>query len=493
MRWPHAARADELGPRACSAGRRSPARRATRSGSRTCRKVISTSTNVADQREFYTFHPDAKWTGSLQWRVRAVRVLYGARANGLPAVSYGPWSADLSRPSTRLRRRPARARSPPSPTRSPTSRRAGRAPPDARVRLRPATDDVRRAGTRRSRALPRLRVHRQRLRQHRLHGLGRRLAGLGAAYRRDARPPRFTVRDRRPLAARFLARADRERAVARPAADGDEITPNESRKPAYEDGGRRRRRPRRTGRGDREESPPRSRSPRRRSPPRSRTTRRPRDPAASSPRHHQDPADRPLGHELAGGRLLLDRRRRRGRASPSRSRPSLAARAAARRDDDHGRGHGQTSSRATSSRSGSRPQELVTIAGHQRQHDHARNGDSPPSRRRRRGRLSADTIVYQDVELPQDVCADGRVLRFGKRASPPTMTPIAGAPFVSGMSTTGRLISATRTQAVFYGSPVVAWNPARRRARATRCSGARAPTRSRPRRRPITRSRPRPC
>ena len=76
--------------------------------------------------------------------------------------------------------------------------------------------------------------------------------------------------------------------------------------------------------------------------------------------------------------------------------------------------------------------------------------------------LSADTVIYQDDELPQDVCAEGRVLRFGK-TSEPALTNDAdgqGAPFASGMSTTGRLIPATRTQALFYGSPIVAWNPA---------------------------------
>jgi hypothetical protein len=55
-------------------------------------KVISTSTNVADEREYYSFHPDPTWTGTVQWRVRAVRQLYGTLPNSLPVVSYGPWS-----------------------------------------------------------------------------------------------------------------------------------------------------------------------------------------------------------------------------------------------------------------------------------------------------------------------------------------------------------------------------------------------------------------
>jgi hypothetical protein len=55
-------------------------------------KVFSTHTNVADQREFYTFHPALEWMGSVQWRVRAVRQIFGEIPNGLPAVSYGAWS-----------------------------------------------------------------------------------------------------------------------------------------------------------------------------------------------------------------------------------------------------------------------------------------------------------------------------------------------------------------------------------------------------------------
>ncbi len=57
-------------------------------------KIIATRTNVADEREYYTFHNDAS---VVHWRIRAVRDLYGITAgkekNGLPTVSYGPWSA----------------------------------------------------------------------------------------------------------------------------------------------------------------------------------------------------------------------------------------------------------------------------------------------------------------------------------------------------------------------------------------------------------------
>ena len=61
-------------------------------------KIVPTHTNVADLREFYTFHLEDGWWQTVEWRVRAVRQVVGSVPNGLPAVSYGPWT-----PSTRPR------------------------------------------------------------------------------------------------------------------------------------------------------------------------------------------------------------------------------------------------------------------------------------------------------------------------------------------------------------------------------------------------------
>jgi hypothetical protein len=55
-------------------------------------RIISTHTNVADLRDAYTFHLDESWWRTVEWRVRAIRQVVGAIPNGLPAVSYGPWS-----------------------------------------------------------------------------------------------------------------------------------------------------------------------------------------------------------------------------------------------------------------------------------------------------------------------------------------------------------------------------------------------------------------
>jgi hypothetical protein len=59
-------------------------------------KTESTFTNVLDEREFYTFHRASAWTATVHWRVRALRMNIGSRDNGLPAVSYGPWSSTFT-------------------------------------------------------------------------------------------------------------------------------------------------------------------------------------------------------------------------------------------------------------------------------------------------------------------------------------------------------------------------------------------------------------
>jgi hypothetical protein len=66
-------------------------------------------------------------------------------------------------------------------------------------------------------------------------------------------------------------------------------------------------------------------------------------------------------------------------------------------------------------------------------------------------------VVYQDLELPQDACAAGRVQRFGISSEPALTT--AAQPFATGLSAEGRLTSAANTP-TFYGHPLVAWTPA---------------------------------
>jgi hypothetical protein len=55
--------------------------------------AFQTTTNVADEREFFTFHTSLGWS-TIHWRVRAIRYIddKDLLRNGLPRVSYGPWS-----------------------------------------------------------------------------------------------------------------------------------------------------------------------------------------------------------------------------------------------------------------------------------------------------------------------------------------------------------------------------------------------------------------
>jgi hypothetical protein len=56
-----------------------------------------TTTNVADEREYWTFHQSLA-LASIRWRVRAIRYIDDQKPlpNGLPQVSYGPWSATFT-------------------------------------------------------------------------------------------------------------------------------------------------------------------------------------------------------------------------------------------------------------------------------------------------------------------------------------------------------------------------------------------------------------
>ena len=64
-------------------------------------KFETVYTNVLDEREFYTFHRSPSWTSTVRWRIRALRIDRGpmdapSRQNGIPAVTYGPWSSVYS-------------------------------------------------------------------------------------------------------------------------------------------------------------------------------------------------------------------------------------------------------------------------------------------------------------------------------------------------------------------------------------------------------------
>jgi hypothetical protein len=64
---------------------------------------------------------------------------------------------------------------------------------------------------------------------------------------------------------------------------------------------------------------------------------------------------------------------------------------------------------------------------------------------------------YQDLIVPQDACQAGHVQMFKKRSTEPVLS--AGAPYVTGLSPSGRLLSASGPRSSFYGAPLVAWTP----------------------------------
>src|SRR3954451_5483717 len=62
------------------------------------KKMGIVSTNVLDEREFYTFHEIPSWMSSVRWRIRVLRtdVNKSGRINTIPAAQYGPWSQTYS-------------------------------------------------------------------------------------------------------------------------------------------------------------------------------------------------------------------------------------------------------------------------------------------------------------------------------------------------------------------------------------------------------------
>ena len=150
---------------------------------------FQTTTNVADEREFFTFQQgnQALWS-SVRWRVRAIRYPdKDVLKNRLPSVSYGPWSAAFTSVNPPLSLGNLAA----TDTVSDTWDKKGQ-PPQAHeltpgFAWSPSPSQIGQGG--RIDPLPGLHLHRRPLRQSRLHRLGGREPGVRAArHRRPARP-----------------------------------------------------------------------------------------------------------------------------------------------------------------------------------------------------------------------------------------------------------------------------------------------------------------
>jgi hypothetical protein len=426
-------------------------------------KRITTLTNVADERDVYTFHTAPKWTSTLQWRVRAVRTQYGAIATKLPAVSYGPWSQTFTAVNPPFAVGPLGGLATVSDTITDASEQpeAHRLTPGFVYTGNQTIFDV--AGVEDDPELYRVYAFTDSDCVNTVF--------TGSVVGSPAYAPRVTGPLELPDSLSGIA-SSRNRILrdltgegtTQFAIDGDKLIPNESQGPAYEGGGATEKPTEETPTEEKPgEEKPSEEPPSEEKPPESKET------------DDETPAEIPLKFTEDSTKIppieLWDTKWPEGgyywtvvgvnAVSPEPFETKLDAPAALGATTIVVEDAGSLET-GNEIEIGLTPPEVATVK--------VINGNTITLESALTGPhfagdevvLSADTIVYKDAELPQDVCAAGRVLRFGKM-SEPALTNDAdgqGAPFVSGMSTTGRLIPATRTQALFYGSPIVAWNPA---------------------------------
>ena len=401
------------------------------------RKVFSVNTNVADQREYYTFHQNSLWTSTVKWRVRAVRTLYGKRENGLPAVSYGPWSAVYT------------AVNPPFAT-GPLNLSATVSDVISDSEVTPAHG-----------LMPafvysgNISSFRTAEELYRVYAFTDKDC-LNLVYRGAVvGSPAYAPRPLGPLALPHT-QADVAKARSSYLRDGDEgktftadgvvVTTSESEKPAgtsstgSKDGGGS------NGSGNTSEG------------------------SASTGGQAGSGTSLPVDQTKAGAPVdLWDtdfwprggywwtvvaveavppdgfQTTLVGSAAKGATTIELASIAALVPGDSLSVGSGSNQETV----------KVLSIEGNTVTLSTALvNTHAPDEPAERPG----NQLVYRDLELAQETCAEGRLMRFGKQSEPVLMGN--GAPFVSGLSPSGRLIAAVRGSATFYGPPLVAWAPA---------------------------------
>lgn len=312
-------------------------------------KVIATRTNVADEREYWSFHQDPAVTGVVRWRVRAVRTRVGTSANGIPSVSYGPWSQVYTELNMPL-----------SPTVLGTSTMASDGYSDTPTAFR---------------LMPSL--------------------SYGGSASGDGTP--------RELYRVYISTdADCVNIVYRGSIVGS---------PAWA--------PRSTG-------------------------------ALALPGNQDELTKARSGYIITDGKqgktYAIDN-------SPALENESITIGAA------------PTTGGTGEAGSDEAVEKVESAALSPPKIDLWDNG-WPDSRyfwtvvgvRMRTGITDANSIEYVDAELPQDVCGAGRMSTFGKVSE--AAVTASGAPYVTGLSPNGTLLSATKTRPVVYGTPLVAWKPA---------------------------------
>jgi hypothetical protein len=418
-------------------------------------KIIKTQTDVADEREYYTFHQDPAWTGTVHWRIRAVRSLYGLNSGatriGLPATSYGPWSPTYTSTNTPMVYGPIQQVETISDTIY-----TGAPPYDKDAHhLMPAfvyNGDVGSDGT--SNELYRVYVSTDRDCVN--------IVFKGAVVGGPAYAPRWngTLSLPRDVGALNAARtkyvdsgdegltamADYTAVTANEAklnADAGAITSGEDDSPSNGD----------TGGGPDTAAPT--------APPAGTTAAPPKvsfpaaslavDPADIGPAVDLWDTDWPTGRyfwtvvpvgiytkpTLTTTLSAL--------ASSGDTTITIASTGALAVGDILTIGTGPAAeSVSVVGASGS----SVTVS------PPLKNTHGPGDTVTRAG----GSLTYRDLELPQDVCNAGRVLSFGK-TSEPALASNKNSPFASGLSPTGKLVSATSAKPSFYGPPLVSWEP----------------------------------
>ncbi|MGI8420811.1 MAG: hypothetical protein ACR2MU_00875 [Gaiellaceae bacterium] len=415
-------------------------------------KVISTRTNAADEREYYDFHHGPDWTASIHWRVRAVRSLYGSTQglpNGLPSVTYGPWSQTFTSTNPPVTAGPVKLTAALSDVASaPNVPQAHRLTPGFAFTGTQAIDGI-------AAELYRIYVF--------TDSDCVNVVFRGAIVGSPAYAPRLNG----PLA---LPSTDTALTIARAGYlnDGDEPTSflaDQSQvRPTEQDLPLAAQPAQPTGSTATATTPASGTT----------TTPAPSTPSTppADPGLTRDPATptglpttpRPTGAPVD----LLDSGWPNGRyywtAVPVRLTPapnvgttltSVAAAGATTIPIVSVAGFANGSTVLIGTGATQDSTTVVDVNGR------TLTLSSPT----RFAHTVADPVVnpnpsleYHDMELPQDACASGRIGSFGKVSEP----ALAGtsSPFASGLAPNGRLISAVGTNPVFYGTPLVAWKPA---------------------------------
>jgi hypothetical protein len=405
------------------------------------RKIVGMRTNAVDHREFYAFHQQGAYSSTVSWRVRAVRSLYGKIPTGLPAVSYGPWSPTYTTSN------PAIVDGAVAPSFATADSTVSSATEPALHELTPGFAF---AGTRAGAGTPadlyRVYVFSDADCVNVIH--------RGSIVASPAYVPRTTGSLKLPLTTTDVIKAS--------SAYLKDLKKGESEPPQFMFD---------SAKVSSTESDPEPAKQAATPAPSGGTTTGPADPGDPSNTPPENDPSLPSTPKSLGAPVdLWDSGWPNGRfywtvvpvrfetsdpkvtsltaaTSPGASTFTLADLTGFGATQLVRIGEGSTQETLTIASVDTANSRISTTTSATYSH-----GSSEAVQN-----LTA-TIDYWDLELPQDVCAAGRVQAFGKGSTP--LVASSTSPFVSGLSPQGRLTSAATARPSFYGSPLIAWEPA---------------------------------